>query len=99
MAFCYIIFSVSLNRFYIGSTILDPKDRLQKHLEQFYGTRKFTAKTKDGELYLEIPCESIDVARKIEKHIKRMKSKKYIRSLKQYPAIIDKLRQRYTDTS
>ena len=99
MAFCYIIFSVSLNRFYIGSTILEPKDRLQRHLEQFYSTRKFTAKTKDWELYLEILCESIDVARMIENHIKRMKSKKYIRNLKQYPDIINKLHQRYTDTS
>ena len=98
MFYCYILFSASLNRFYIGSTILEPKERLQKHLEQFYGNRKFTASAKDWELYLEIPCESIDVARKTEKHIKRMKSQKYIQNLKKYPALVGKLRQRFSIT-
>jgi len=37
----------TLDRFYTGSTILKPEDRLERHLEKFYGDKKFTAKVKD----------------------------------------------------
>jgi len=76
---------------------LEPKDRLQRHLEQYYGNQKFTSLAKDWELFLDIPCETNITARKIEEHIKKMKSKKYIQNLKKYPELIDKLRQRFTN--
>jgi len=38
-------------------------------------------------------------ARKIEKQIKRMKSKKYIENLKKYPDIVKKLIEKYKQTS
>ena len=92
---CYILQSSILNRFYIGSTILDPLDRLEKHLSLYYGNSKFTAKADDWEIFIEISCSSIEQARKIEKHIKGMKNKVYIQNLKKYPEIIEKLKSKY----
>jgi putative endonuclease len=34
-------------------------------------------------------------SRKIEKHIKRMKSKTFIENLKKYPELIEKLKRKY----
>jgi len=92
---CYILQSEILNRFYIGATILDPLDRLEKHLSLYYGNRKFTANADDWEIFIEISCSSIEQARKIEKHVKEMKSKEYILNLKKYPEIIEKLKSKY----
>ena len=85
-----------MNRFYIGSSILEPSERLEKHISNYYGNRKFTAKVKDWKLFLDISCSSIDQARKIENHIKSMKSRKYVLSLKKYPEIIEKLIIKYS---
>ena len=95
MCFCYVLYSQSLDRFYTGSTILNLTDRLKKHLSQYYGKNKFTSGIDDWTIYLEIPCESIDQARKIELHIKRMKSSRYIRNLKVYPELVIKLKHRF----
>ena len=92
---CYIIHSQSLRRFYIGSTMLDPLERLERHQFNYYGNRKFTAKATDWDEFIDISCSSIEQARKIEKHIKEMKSKSYILNLKKYPEIIEKLKTKY----
>ena len=92
---CYIIHSQSLSKFYIGSTILDSLERLERHQFNYYGNRKFTAKADDWEVFINISCSSIEQARKIEKHIKEMKSKSYILNLKKYPEIIEKLKTKY----
>jgi putative endonuclease len=95
MPHCYILYSKSLNRFYTGSSILNPPERLEMHLEKYYGESKFTAKTVDWQIFLIISCETIEQARRIEKHIKRMKSSRYIRNLITYPAILEKLKEQY----
>ena len=94
-AYCYILHSDSLNRFYVGSTILTIEKRLERHLESYYGKLKYTHGTKDWKLYLEIECITYAQARRIESHIKRMKSKTYIQNMKKYPEILDKLLRRY----
>ena len=94
--FCYILYSATLDSFYTGSTILEPGARLERHLSGFYGSTKYTSKAKDWELYIEISCSSLNQARQIERHIKRMKSKKYINDLVIYPEIIEKLKVMYT---
>ncbi len=96
MPHSYILFSKILDRFYIGSSILYPADRLEKHITQYYGATKFTAKADDWELFIIINCKTIVQAQNIEKHIKRMKSSKYIRNLLTYPEIIEKLKNRYS---
>ncbi len=95
MPFCYILHSDSLNRYYIGSTILLSEQRLEGHLQGYYGKKKFTAKTKDWVLFFFIECKTIKQARRIEKHIKKMKSKKYIENLIKYPEISKLLLEKY----
>jgi putative endonuclease len=93
--YCYILFSVELDRFYTGATVLDPEVRLENHLVDYYGNKKYTAKAKDWQLFMAIECATMDQARKIESHIKRMKSSTYIRNLIEYPEIIKKLQIDY----
>ncbi len=95
-AFVYILYSRTLERHYVGSTELLPQDRLFLHNTKYYGQDKFTAAANDWSIILEIPCPSISIARKIEKHIKNMKSKVYIHNLQRYPEMITKLIIRYS---
>ena len=44
MATTYILYSNEIDKYYIGSTNSDLKERLKKHLSNHKG---FTAKTKD----------------------------------------------------
>ena len=83
--YVYILFSKSLNRYYVGSTILDVQERLERHLTDFYGATKYTHKARDWELVHVLECESLIQARKVERHIKRMKSKVYIHDLISIP--------------
>ena len=70
MVYCDILFSDKLNRFYYGSTQLLPAERLDMHINQHYGQNKYTAKTDDWKLFLEIKCNTVEQARKIEKFTK-----------------------------
>ena len=89
-------YSPSLDKFYIGSTALAPKERLSRHLSTYYGSGKFTAQAKDWELYHEIACDSKQQAHLIERHIKSMKSKVYIKNLKEFPEMGEKLKANYS---
>ena len=90
----YILYSVNINKFYIGFS-----QNLNLRLEFHHNSesRKFTAKAKDWELFFIIDCTSKAQGLCIESHIKKMKSKKYIENLKQYPEMIDKLKNRYSE--
>ena len=80
MATVYILYSETGDHFYIGSC-KELEFRFQDHLNKKYKD-SFTSKYQDWEIYLEIQQLEYQQARKIERHIKRMKSKKYIRDLK-----------------
>ena len=95
-AWCYILFSHKLNRFYIGSTELFPDERLILHLNKAYGLSKFTAKADDWEIFLSIHCNSIKQARNIESHFKKMRNSKYYVWLAQNPDAIDRIKEKYT---
>lgn len=91
--FCvYILHSKKLNCYYIGFTS-DLTIRLNFHEKSIKG--KFTSKVDDWVVFLTIDCDSKQQAMDIEKHIKIMKSKKYIENLKKYPEIIEKLKIKY----
>lgn len=92
---CYIIFSKKLNRFYIGVCQDDLLERLKRHNEHSYGLHRFTAKAIDWELFLNIECDSYSQSIKIERHIKNMKSKAYIKNLLLFPEIIAKLKEKH----
>ena len=92
--FVYILYSETVNRFYIGETF-HVGDRLLKHNEHFF-EHSFTKIAVDWEIFFVIECDNSTVARKIERHIKNMKSRTYILNLKLYPDISRKLVEKYT---
>ena len=73
----YIVYSPSLDRYYIGITTDDVQFRLEKHNSSFYGIH-YTSRAKDWELKLVICCVSYSVARKTELYVKKMKSRNFI---------------------
>ncbi len=89
----YILHSNKLNRFYIGYSA-NFELRLKFHKDKIDKT-KYTAKADDWEVFLTIECKSKQQALAIEKHIKAMKSKKYIINLIQYPEMKQKLLVRF----
>jgi putative endonuclease len=95
MFYCYLLYSLRLNRFYIGSTTLPVTERFENHLTKFYGNDAFTAKTTDWEIFLSIECASYHQAKLLETHIKKMKSSAYNRNLKKFPEMIEKLLMKF----
>jgi putative endonuclease len=93
MAFLYILFSKTLDSFYVGSCD-DLVDRLDGHLKKRWGNA-YTAKVDDWSLFFSVSNLHYLQARQIERHIKRMKSKIYIQNLKRYSALLDKLINRF----
>ena len=94
MIVCYILYSKSLDKYYIGFSQESMESRLKKHNISFY-EKAFTTVTLDWEIYLVIICQTISQAIKIEKHIKKMKSRVYIENLLRYPEMIEKLQQKF----
>ena len=89
----YILFSEKLNRFYVGTTD-NPERRIVEHNSGKYDDA-FTKKGIPWLLFFVIDDLSSNQAYEIERHIKKMKSKKYIDNLKSYPEIIIKLKEQY----
>ncbi|HBH06554.1 MAG TPA: hypothetical protein DDX92_08120 [Flavobacteriales bacterium] len=93
MAHVYILYSKTANRHYIGSC-KHLSDRLELHKNKAF-SKSFTSVYDDWELVHQIGDLTYSQARQIERHIKRMKSRKYIENLTIYPEITNKLLQRY----
>ena len=93
--FCYILYSVESDRYYIGETD-DLEERLSRHKSGFF-RQSYTARSGDWEVFLALPCINRVHARKVEKHIKSMKSREYIKNLKKYPELRSKLLKRFSD--
>ncbi len=97
MAACYILYSIKLDKFYVGFTQDSVEERVAKHNASSYGYH-YTSKADDWQIFLVIECDTISQAMKIEKHIKKMKSRKYYHDLKKYPEIFIKLKEKYKST-
>ncbi|MDP1726911.1 MAG: GIY-YIG nuclease family protein [Bacteroidota bacterium] len=93
-AFVYILYSKSIKKHYIGFTTESILIRVDRHNSNYYDG-KFTTQGKPWELVFSIECKDEKLARKIENHIKAMKSSKYIENLINYPEISEKLIARY----
>ena len=91
MAFCYIIHSESLGRFYIGATKESVEGRIKNHNRHSYGKHRFTSTVTDWKLFVKIPVDDYSHAVRIERYIKSMKSSKYIQNLNKYPELIEKI--------
>jgi putative endonuclease len=97
MPYCYILYSEKANKYYIGKTSDEPESRLQKHVQNYYGKKKYTHFTNDWKIFWVQKCETLFMAGKIESHIKKMKSRMYIENLKKYPEIIHQFIIKYKE--
>jgi len=93
MHYVYIIYSLSSDSFYIGETS-DLETRLSSHNNKVFD-KSFSKIADDWEYFYIIPCNDRKQAIAIEKHIKKMKSKIYIRNLILYPEITETLLKKY----
>jgi len=93
--FCvYIIYSQKLDRYYIGSS--DNFDlRIKEHNSGLYSDA-FTKRGIPWEKTIVLDGLSSKQAYLIEKHLKKMKSKKYIQALIKYPELFQKLKVKYS---
>ncbi len=89
MFFVYILYSETLDRFYVGSTE-DIEQRVQWHNNGEF-SHAYTIKGRPWVLRFSHSCNSRSEAMTLEKKIKAKKSSKYIRALIQFPEIIHKL--------
>ena len=89
MHYYYIIYSPTLDSFYTGESV-DVHTRLLQHNNRTF-FNAYTKKAKDWELFLKIDCKDRIQARKIERFIKKQKSKKFIRLLKENPNTVQDL--------
>ena len=85
MATVYILYSSIKNKYYIGSCI-NLSERILEHKIGKY-KNSYTSKLNDWILFYSMDHLEYKQARLIEKHIKRMKSRKYIKDLKKYESI------------
>ena len=93
MVVVYILFSKSIDKFYIGSC-KNLNKRLEDHKYNKY-SKGFTRRAMDWELYFSIDKLEYQQARKIEQQIKGMKSRNYIENLVVHPRIAEKLLERH----
>lgn len=89
----YIIYSPSIDQFYIGQTS-DLEKRLQEHNSHVY-SQSFTTRSEDWEVFFTLECVSREQALKIEKHLKSMRKRGYYDHLKNYPEIAIRLKEKY----
>jgi putative endonuclease len=89
----YVLFSKKSNSYYIGETS-DLTNRLKWHNTGEF-KKAHTKIADDWEIFFVINCTNSIQARKIEKHIKAMKSKIYLENLDRYPEISQKLLEKY----
>ena len=91
----YILYSPEIDRFYIGSS-----SNLETR-KAFHDAKKgafYTKHATDWEIYFTIECQSKTQSLLIERHIKKMKSAVYIRNLKLFPEIAQKLLSKYDES-
>ena len=94
MATVYVLYSRKLDSFYIGSCN-DISIRLAEHNQGKFSS-SYTSKTDDWELYYSKSELEHGQALKIESHLKRMKSRTYLKNLLKYPEIMEKLTAKYS---
>lgn len=88
----YILHSSKLDKFYIGFSE-NFEQRLMIHNSD--ENEKWSKAGRPWTEYLQIECLTKLQALKIEKYIKKQKSRKYIRSLKENPEYVQNLLKRF----
>ena len=78
MCYCYIIYSIKLDHYYVGSTCDSLNERLRRHNSNHKG---YTSKTSDWKLVYNEEFKTSPEARQRERQIKAWKSRKMILEL------------------
>jgi putative endonuclease len=91
--FVYILYSEKADKYYIGQTH-DIHRRLIEHNTHTYFD-SFTRIASDWKVKMSLSCSSLRQAIKIESHIKKNHSRKYIEDLIRFPEIAQKLLGKY----
>ncbi len=90
MAHCYILYSKSLDKYYVGACYNDLEQRIENHNSVKYA-KSYTSQASDWQLYLSFKGEEYTHVRRMEMKIKSMKSHKYIENVKRYDDLQQKL--------
>ena len=77
MAFCYILYSEKLDKYYVGACI----DLVRRVYEHNIGHSKFTSTGTPWVLKYEEEFPDLAAAKKREAYIKKQKSRKFIKGL------------------
>ncbi len=93
--FVYILYSPTINTYYIGQTT-NLKERLEQHNNHVF-KGAFTRRATDWEIYHSICCDTKKQAILIEGHLKRARKRKYLEDLKKYPEIGFGLLSKYSE--
>ena len=90
--YVYILQSEKTGGYYIGQT-----DDLEKRLQQHNATdnSEYTKRDQPWQLIKSFQCDCRLQSRRIESHIKKMKSRKYIEDIIKYERIFEKLKIKY----
>jgi putative endonuclease len=83
MHYCYVIYSHTLDRYYIGESN-NVEHRLELHNSGYY-QGAYTKMATDWVVFIIIPCSNRSTALMVERFIKQKKSSKFIRQLKDNP--------------
>jgi putative endonuclease len=95
MHYVYVIYSASIDRFYIGETE-HFETRLKWHNDsKFKGS--YTSITHDWRLYLLFELQNIAIARRMESYMKSQKSRKFIIGLKESEKKRNKLLKKFEE--
>ena len=93
MAEVYILYSSEVDRYYVGSC-LEFSFRFERHRNKAY-RGSFTTRANDWAVKMRFENLNYGQARKIENHIKRMKSRKFIEDVIKYSDLRLKLEKLY----
>uniref|UniRef100_UPI0040477BD7 GIY-YIG nuclease family protein n=1 Tax=Roseivirga sp. TaxID=1964215 RepID=UPI0040477BD7 len=89
----YILFSSSIDKFYIGYTS-NFEERILFHNDPIKN-KIWTRRGQPWQKFFNIEGLNKSQALKIEKYIKQMKSKKYVRDLTKNPKLVDELKAKF----
>ena len=85
--YIYIIYSKTVDKFYVGESP-NVINRLDQHNSHYFN-KGFTNIADDWKIVLSMECKSKDDALYLEKFIKKMKSKKFIRKIIKDKSILE----------
>ncbi|WP_350284433.1 GIY-YIG nuclease family protein [uncultured Croceitalea sp.] len=94
MHYVYVIQSIKDGSFYVGATT-NLANRIKQHNSSELNGGVIKRKIP-WQYFYTLEVENSKVAFKIERHIKKMKSRIYIENLKKYPEISKKLIEKYS---